>query len=145
MDSNLQQLLPSCLWSGCLSEQMDIESSIWDWVIVGIYLGMDLGGELWKCLLWKSYRVFKDYGLFYLRLKNKNVERNVNDESLVCDVSEESKDSIRAIHMILIWIKNLVIQAEASAVVRDKNHWHQTFVLPGHLVLIRWSWRTSWD
>lgn len=53
------------------------------------------------CFL-KVIEYSKINGLFYLRLKTKNVERNVNDESLVCDVSEESKDSIRAIHMIHI-------------------------------------------
>jgi hypothetical protein len=61
-----------------------------------------LGEDCGSVCFGKVIECSKINGLFNTRLKNKNVERNVNNQSLACEVSEESKNSIRAIHVIRI-------------------------------------------
>lgn len=63
-------------------------------------------------------------GCYVAAWKIKNAERNVNGGSLSYEISEESKDSLRAAHSIFC----------------IKNMWDDTFTLCWQPILVIWGW-----
>lgn len=52
----------------------------------------------------------------YRALEGKNIEKNLDNIVLACEVSERSKDFIGGVHM-MCWVKSLSLMAEKSPVI----------------------------